>query len=180
MISVFNYSKQAEEALVGNTIIVGDTMRERAAEIYTQFIQVNSADEVNVSCQTRSALEKYFQTWKSTPMLTVALAQTTLGTDKYKRADVFKTAFQEISDIAFKNLWTKFRIEEAQMMACDDGALRSKSNYHSTSQIDPPIPYPYPIPIPSPSPNKQLNKGYDLITVYVDNPSHATKDNIIQ
>jgi hypothetical protein len=118
---VFNYTKQAEQALLNHSTIVGDEMKYKTADIYSKFLQVNRVNAINVSYQTRSAVEKQLQIWRSTAMLSRAMAQTSLATDKSKRADVFKTAFKEIFDMTYRNMWSKFRVAEAQAMACGNG-----------------------------------------------------------
>jgi hypothetical protein len=115
IISVYEYTVCAEEALMKSTCVVGDDMKETALGIYNKHVQVNSTDEVNVSFTTRGAVEKQLLNWPNDTMLTKAVAQSSLATDKYKRAAVFAPVLKEISDMLYQNLWKKFRIAEAEI-----------------------------------------------------------------
>lgn len=97
--AIFDYTIKAEDALVRSTSIVGDEMKDKAMAIYAKHVQVNSADEVNVSFATRGLVEMQLKAWTPAVLLSKGVAQSSLSTDKFKRVAVFAPAFKEISDV---------------------------------------------------------------------------------
>jgi hypothetical protein len=65
-------------------MIMSDEMKDKAAAIYNKYVQVNSAEEVNVSFTVRGAVEKQLKIWTQGPVLTVAEAKSSLAADKYR------------------------------------------------------------------------------------------------
>jgi integrase len=89
--------------------------------MWYQYLQINSPDEVNVSSTAREQLKSQLDQWApNAKVISKLVARNCLETDSDHRIAIFEIAFREILTMLYQNLWTKFRVEEAQALTLED------------------------------------------------------------
>lgn len=115
---VLEYKARAEELMVQSSSVASDEMKTQALVLYSQYLQANSPDEVNVSAATRGVLRNQFDLWiPNLEMISKEVARSNLEADTKHRVLVFEPAYREVLIMLYQNLWTKFQIAEATAYA---------------------------------------------------------------
>eukprot|EP00596_Hydrurales_sp_CCMP1899_P000224 CAMPEP_0119053544 /NCGR_PEP_ID=MMETSP1177-20130426/74495_1 /TAXON_ID=2985 /ORGANISM="Ochromonas sp, Strain CCMP1899" /LENGTH=1024 /DNA_ID=CAMNT_0007033523 /DNA_START=272 /DNA_END=3346 /DNA_ORIENTATION=- len=119
---VLRFKEEAEQLIMTSSGAASDEMKTQAMAMWYQYLQINSPDEVNVSSTAREMLKTQLDHWAPNVKLVSKLAaRGSLEADAEHRLIIFESAYREILTMLYQNLWTKFRIEEAQALTLEDG-----------------------------------------------------------
>jgi hypothetical protein len=117
LLSLDAFERECAVELMESSKAASERMKDRAAARFQQFIRVGSPQEVNISSQTRAAIETKMREWTGDqPLLTTEVAEMALADDPQHHVDLFDRANREISIMLYQNVWNKFRAQELQEM----------------------------------------------------------------
>jgi DNA-binding transcriptional ArsR family regulator len=118
---VLKFKEEAEGLIMNSSSVASDEMKSQAMAMWYQYLQINSPDEVNVSSTAREQLKSQLDQWApNAKVISKLVARNCLETDSDHRIAIFEIAFREILTMLYQNLWTKFRVEEAQALTLED------------------------------------------------------------
>eukprot|EP00596_Hydrurales_sp_CCMP1899_P002487 CAMPEP_0119053874 /NCGR_PEP_ID=MMETSP1177-20130426/74705_1 /TAXON_ID=2985 /ORGANISM="Ochromonas sp, Strain CCMP1899" /LENGTH=285 /DNA_ID=CAMNT_0007033943 /DNA_START=381 /DNA_END=1238 /DNA_ORIENTATION=- len=118
---VLKFKEEAETLIMDSSSVASDEMKTQAMAMWYQYLQINSPDEVNVSSTAREMLKSQLDQWApNAKVISKLVARKCLETDGDHRTAIFEVAFREILTMLYQNLWTKFRVEEAQALTLED------------------------------------------------------------
>jgi DNA-binding transcriptional ArsR family regulator len=119
---VLRFKEEAEQLIMNSSGAASDEMKTQAMAMWYQYLQINSPDEVNVSSTAREMLKTQLDQWApNVKVVSKMAARGSLETDSEHRLIIFESAYREILTMLYQNLWTKFRVEEAQALTLEDG-----------------------------------------------------------
>ena len=124
LVDVLAYRNQTENEIVKFSAAANPCVQEAARNLYIKYIKTGADDEVNVSSNTRSQIEKILgsSSWvASEPFVSRETAAASLSSDPLKRGVLFQPAFKEISHMLYQNAWHKFKAHEAEVLAGHSG-----------------------------------------------------------
>ena len=110
MLAIQDYRQKSAELLMETTKRSNDQMKTLAMECFANYIQVNSANEVNVCSATREKTLEMLHQWnEQTVLMDIETAKMALDDDPKNRVDIFERAYKEIGIMLFQNIWNKYR-----------------------------------------------------------------------